>query len=234
MHSNPPSCHSHHCVIHHHVVCRHQTEIEVYPPNADVYFADERYIDAINTQVRFHASVYNAPGNSVTWQVINASGGPGLGSIDPTGEYTAPVKGLIASGHTDIVVATVKHDPTRYAIAKVTLLGHGPEPVPQATLEIFPKLSHIYYQNGYGAHNQYIDTSNKHQQFRNIIKHSASTAVSWSVYGAGYIDAAGFYSAPATGPSPASVEVHAQLTHNPSITAAARIILLNYHWPGII
>lgn len=237
MRSNPPTYHGHHChhcVVHHHVVCRHQTEIEVYPPSADVYFADERYIDTINTQVRFYASVYNTPSSGVTWKVINTNGGPGLGSIDPTGLYTAPPKGLVASGRTDIVVATAKYDPTRYAIAKVTLLGQGPEPLPQATLELFPKLSHVYYQNGHGVHNQYIDSSNKNQQFRNIIKHSASTAITWSVSGLGHIDAAGYYSAPAQGPSPSPVEIHAQLTHDPSVTATARIILLNYHWPGIV
>ena len=237
MHTHPSNTHGHHChhcVVHHHIICRHQIEIDVYPPSAEVYFADERYIDAINTQVRFQATVYNAPSNGVTWQVMNTSGGPGLGSIDPTGLYTAPAKGLIPSGHTDIVVVTARHDPTRHAIAKVTLIGHGPEPAPQATLEIFPKLSHVYYQNSSGTYNRYIDTSNKHQQFRSIIRHSNSDAITWSISGAGNINGAGFYRAPPPGPSPSQVEVQAQLTGDPTVTATARIILMNYHWPGIV
>ncbi len=219
--------------MHHHVICRHQTEIEVYPPSADVYFADERYVDAINTQIRFQATVYNAPSNGVTWQVMNSSGGPGAGNIDSTGLYTAPLKGVIPNGHTVIVVATAKHDPTRYAIAKVTLVGYGPEPLPQATLEIFPKLSHVYYQDSTYSQNHYIDTSNKHQQFRSLIRHSVSSAITWVPPSTGAISPGGFYSAPAPGTSPLPVDIHAYLTSDPSITATARIILLNYDWPGI-
>ena len=237
MHTRHPHYHGTHCchpVVHHHVVCRHQIEIEVTPENTEVYFADERYVDPINTQVRFDATVYNAPNNSVTWQVTDITGGPGAGSIDPTGLYTAPPKGSIPHGHTDIVMVTANADPTRRAYAKVTLVGFGPEPVPTPKLEIFPKVAHVYYQNGLGTHNNYIDDSNKGLQFRTIIKNSPSTSVTWSVIGSvGTIDAAGYYKAPPPGFSPSPIQIWAHLTHDPSITDKARIILLNYHWPGI-
>lgn len=223
-----------HCcppVMHHHLVCRHQIEVEVWPASAEVYFADERYIDAINTQARFEATVYNAPNNGVTWQVNGIGGGPGKGVIDPSGLYTAPPKGDIPHGHTDIIIATANADPTRRACAKVTLVGHGPEEKPVAGLEIYPQTAYLYYQGGADAHNQYIDPSNKHQQFGTVISNTSSTGVIWSVTGAGSIDSNGFYTAPGSGFSPAFATVHANLG---SIGATARVILLNYFWPGIV
>jgi len=229
-HSGGPYCHP---VIHHHVVCRHQIEIDVHPAAAEVYFADERYIDAINTQQRFTATVYNAPDNGVTWQVTDLAGGPGAGTIDPSGLYVAPLKGSIPHGHTDIIIATAKSDPTRRAYAKITLIGHGPEPQPIPKLEIYPQFAYLYYQDGAGVHNQYIDASNKHQQFRPLIKNTPLTDITWSITGVGSISD-GFYTAPNSGSSPASVTVRAEMTLDSSINATARIILLNYFWPGIV
>lgn len=219
-------------VAHHHVVCRHQIEIEVQPAAAEVYFADERYVDAINTQQRFAASVYNAPDNGVIWQVTDVTGGPGAGTIDPSGRYLAPPKGSIPHGHTDLVIATAKADPTRRACAKVTLVGHGPEVAPAAKLEIYPQVAYLYYQDG--AHNRYIDASNKRQQFTTLMRNTTLTDVSWSVAGAGTIDAAGMYTAPSSGGAPAFVTVQAKLTLDNSVMDTARIILLNYSWPGIV
>lgn len=223
-----------HPMVHHQVTCRHQIEVEVQPASAEVYFADERYVDAINTQVRFEATVYNAPNNSVTWQVTDISGGSGAGTIDPSGLYIAPPKGGILHGHTDIIIATVNADPTRRAYAKVTLVGHGPEPEPVAKLEIYPQITYLYYQEGAGVHNQYIDPSNKHQQFSTIINNTSLTDVTWSITGVGSINSDGFYTAPNSGVSPTVVMVQAQLTLASSIKTMARIILLNYSWPGIV
>lgn len=219
-------------VVHHQVVCRHQVEIDVFPAAVEVYFADERYVDAINTQQRFTATVYNAPDNGVIWQVTDVTGGPGAGSIDPSGLYLAPPKGSIPHGHTDLVIATAKAYPTRRAYAKVTLVGHGPEAAPVAKLEIYPKVAYLYFQDG--EHNRYIDASNKRQQFTPLIRNTALTNVSWSITGVGTIDAAGMYTAPWSGGSPAFVTVQAKLTLDNSVTDTARIILLNYSWPGIV
>jgi hypothetical protein len=212
-------------------VCRHQIEVAVEPAHADVYFADERYINPINTQARFEATVLNAPNNGVIWQVVNIGGGPGAGTIDPSGLYTAPPKGTIPSGYTDIIVATAKADPTRRAYAKVTLVGFGPEPAPEPVLEIFPKVAYLYYRDGTGTDNSYIDISNKALQFRTVIKNTASTAVTWSVSGDGSIDGNGFYRAPDHGLSPVPVDINAHLTADPGVSDKARIILINYHWP---
>ena len=237
MHTRHPHYHGTHCchpVAHHHVVCRHQIEIEVVPENTEVYFADERYIDPINTQVRFDATVYNSPNNnSVNWQVTDISGGPGAGNIDPTGLYTAPPKGSITHGHTDIVIATAKADPTRRAYAKVTLVGFGPEALPLPKLEIYPKVAYLYYR--VDQHNNYIDTSNKLQQFTTIIQNTQNTNVSWSNSGDLItIDDDGLYHAPDSGSSPTIVMVHSELTDDSSVNDDAKVILLNYNWPGIV
>ena len=228
-----PTCHP---VVHHHVVCRHQIEIEITPENTEVYFADERYVNPINTQVRFDATVYNAPNNSVIWQVSNSTGGPGAGSINPTGLYTAPPKGSIPHGHTDIVIATAKADPTRRAYSKVTLVGLGPEPPPQPKLEIYPQVAYIYYRgtdNTPQVYNRYIDFSNKMQQFRTIIKNTASTNVTWDMIGYGSINNDGVYLAPYEGPNGASATIKAHLTSDSSVKDEAKVILLNYYFIGL-
>jgi len=222
-------------VAHHYRVCRHQIEVEVHPPSAEVYFADERYIDPINTQIRFTASVYNAINNNATWRVTNLDGGPGLGTIDHSGLYLAPQKGGIPLGHTELVIATAKSDPTRRAYAKVTLVGEGPEPEPVPKLEIYPQFAQLYYQDGSGNHNQYIDPSNKNQQYRSLLRNTTSSDITWGHIGAGTIDNNGLYTAPGSGGGipPTTVRITAQLTHDSSVKDEARIILLNYVWPGI-
>ncbi len=234
--SRPAYTHTHFCPAStpHYHVCRRQIEVEVYPPNAEVYFADERHIDPVNTQIRFTASVYNANNNNVNWQLTKLDGSPGLGSIDNSGLYLAPQKGVIPHGTTVLVIATVKSDPTRRAYAKITLIGEGPEPTPVAKLEIYPWLSHLYYQAGAGFHNHYMDHSNKHQQFRSLISNTTLSDITWNTTsGPGVINNNGFYTAPGNGFSSTTVDITAQLTHDNSVKCEARIILLNYFWPGI-
>jgi len=223
--------------VHHHVQCRHQIEIEILPAATEVYFQDERFTDAVNTQTRFEASVFNAPTNNAHWSVTGITGGPGAGTIDPSGVYTAPPKGGILSGHTDIIVAAAVDDPMRKAYARVILVGRGPEPRPVPKLDIYPKQAYLYYRDDAGyAHiyNSYIDTSNKIQQFRAAIRNSSLTAVTWSVpAGSGEINPGGVYTAPASGTSPAYATITAVL-NGTSAKNEAKIILLNYTWPGII
>lgn len=219
----------------HHVTCRHQVEVEVSPPRAELYFGDERWIDPINTQIRFEATVFNS-GLGVHWQVYDVAGGTGAGAIDATGRYQAPAKGSLTNGHTDVVVATSVEDPLRKAYAWVTLVGEGPLPVPLPRIEIWPKRVNLYYQSG--MDNDYIDDSNKMQLFRATIWNS-SQAVNWQVFaGAGSIDATtGLYLAHDPAPSPGTdmqqVIVRANLTGTPGVYDEAQVVLLNYDWPSL-
>ena len=222
-------------------LCRCPVEVALAPPRAELYFHDERWIDPINTQLRFEATVFNSD-RGATWEVVAPSGGPGAGSIDATGLYQAPDKGTLASGATDIVVATARADPLRKAYAWVTLVGRGPLPAPEPTLEIWPKHATLYYWTG--DDNSYIDGSNKLRLFRAFPRHAPNPAVTWSVNaGMGTVVPSPAdtrwctYLAPNAGPSAGPgaapvASITATLTANPAVTADARIVLLNYAWPN--
>lgn len=229
------SCHM--PTVVHNIVCQHQIEIAVWPSEAEVYFRDERYTDPINTQVRFDAVVYNAPTSNVQWVVRNMIGGTGAGSIDPTGLYTAPPKGYLPSALTDIIIATATDDPLRKAFAKVTLIGVGPEPVPEPKIEVFPQQIYLYYPSGH--HNNHIDPSNTMQMFHTIIRNSASNVVNWyRDTGSGYFPVGGsnpwhLYKVSGTGGNGTEVKIKAELQGSPGVKDEARVIQINYSWPGI-
>ena len=222
----------------HHAVWRHRVEVAVSPPRAELYFHDERWIDSVNTQLRFEATVFNSDRGS-TWEVVSPSGGPGAGTISATGLYQAPNKGALASGTTDIVVATARDDPLRKAYAWVTLLGLGPLPAPEPRIEIWPKHVTLYCWSP-PFDNAYIDDSNKLQVFRAFPRHAANPAVAWSVDVGTVIPYATdttwcTFLAPNTVASPNSggatvATVTAKLAAGAS--ADARIVLLNYVWPN--
>ena len=77
--------------VHHRVVCRHQIEIEVRPPRAEVHFADDWTANPAGTQTRFEATVYNS-NQGYLWEVRALDGSPGQGTIDISGLYRAPPK----------------------------------------------------------------------------------------------------------------------------------------------
>ena len=224
----------------HQAVWRHRIEVAVAPARAELYFRDERWIDPINTQLRFEATVFNSD-RGATWEVVSPSGGAGAGTIDATGLYQAPNKGTLTSGTTDIVVATSRADPLRKAYAWVTLVGLGPLPAPQATIEIWPKHVSLFYWSG--DDNAYIDDSNKLQVFRAFASNAAPPGITWSVTaGMGTVvpyptDTSWCtYLAPNTGPSPNAgsapvATVTAALTSDPTVNDDARIVLRNYAWP---
>lgn len=237
-----PLCHhAHPPVVIHRRVCQHQIEVEVSPASAEVYFRDERYVDPVNTQVRFEAVVYNAPSARVRWEVTDLAGHPGAGSIDPAGLYVAPPKGSLAHGTTDLVIATAVDDPFRRAVARVTLIGNGPETRPQPRIEIVPKVAHVYYDKNHTGddHNEFMENSSKVRQFWARIKHSASRRVRWTFDGATPPDATDdpwyTYQAQAQpSGSDAIVEARVTLVDNPSVTDWGTLFLVNYRWPGIL
>jgi hypothetical protein len=219
----------------HWMVCQHQVEIEVWPASAEVYFHDERYADPVNTQVRFDAAVYNAPNCEVKWEVRALDGSPGQGQVDSTGLYTAPDKDGLNSGLTQIVVATAVADPKRQAFAYVTLVGRGPEPPPVATVLILPQRVNLYYR--LGGDSAWIDDSNKVQVFRAVVQNSPSN-LNWFV-GASAVPEAEhgplFYFSPAAASgSDTFIPIRAQLATDATVKSEAKVVLVNYTWPGIV
>jgi hypothetical protein len=216
----------------HHVVLRHRVEVEVWPPRVELAFRDEKWVNPINTQFRFEALVYNSS-SGVTWQVLNPSGGPGAGTIDQQGLYRAPLKGVLPSGHTDLVVATAVEEPLRKAFAWITVLGEGPEPAPAPLIEIWPKRAALYYQQG--NHNAYIDESNKMQLFTASLRFTAATGIDWLVNNV--VQTSGteptfLYKTPSNGATN-QVTVRARLTAQPGVHDDAKVSQLNYFWPGL-
>jgi hypothetical protein len=217
------------------MVCQHQVEIEVWPASAEVYFRDERYANPVNTQARFEAAVYNAPNCEVKWEVRALDGSPGQGQVDATGLYTAPDKDGLNSGLTEIVVATATADPTRQAFAYVTLVGRGPEPPTPAILLILPQRVNLYYRQG--GDSDWIDDSNKVQVFRAVVRNSSSS-LNWFV-GASAVPEAEhgplFYFEPAASSGPDTfIPIRAQLATDATVQSEAKVVLVNYNWPGIV
>lgn len=227
-----------HCVtdVIHHVACRHQVEVEVWPARAEVYYRDDRAVNPINTQVRFEATLYNATYGGVNWEVRDLGGGAGAGSIDASGLYRAPLKGSLPSGFTDVVVATAAEDPLRKAYAWVTLVGDGPAPAPQPTILIWPKSLYLYYPGNSSANdrNEFIDWSNTMQVFRATLADSPTSEVEWLVDGVlkpNPLPSELFrYEVTGAG-STKIVVVTARIKAQPSIKDEAKVVQINYTWP---
>lgn len=217
----------------HHVVARHRVEVEVRPAAVELAFRDEAWVNPVETEFRFAALLYNSD-RGVSWEVLNSAGGPGAGTIDQQGLYRAPLKGVLPSGTTDIVVASATEDPLRRAFAWVTVLGDGPAPVPAPVIELWPRRAHLYYQQGH--HNAYIDDSNKRQLFSATIANSAANSIDWLVDGV--VKASGteptfLYVAPDNGGTQ-MIDVRARLSAQPAVFDDAKVIQLNYVWPGLL
>ena len=220
----------------HRIVCQHQIEIEVWPASAEVYFQDGRFIEPVNTQVRFDAAVFNTPNAQVRWEVLGLDGGPGQGSIDATGLYLAPARGGLASGLTEVVAATAVADPLRRAFAYVTLVDRSPEPPLHPTLVILPQRVNLYYQADIaGAKNEWVDNSNKRQVFRAIVQDS-DPVLRWYVGNSLQAEQSPlFYYDPGTNSGgDTCIKVRAELVSHPAVSAEARIVLVNYGWPAIV
>jgi hypothetical protein len=213
--------------VYHRIICRHQVEVEIWPPRAEVHFLDDWTANPADKQVRFEATIVNSD-QGVLWEVHQPDGSPGIGTIDATGLYTPPNKGFTGSGATEIVVATAREDRLRKAFSWVTLVGVGPQAAAIPSIGIYPKNINLYYWSG--ASNQYMDVSNKLRQFRAILYDGTGT-IDWFVNGAASGSGDWFvYQAPGTGGG-AVVTVRAQLSGQPSVFDEASVVELNYSWP---
>lgn len=214
----------------HHLLCRHQVEIEVSPPQVELTFADERWSNPINSQCRFEAALYNSREGAL-WAVYDLDGSPGQGSIDGNGLYSAPDKGALPSGFTEVVVASAREDPLRRAHAFVTLLGVGPEPAAEPSVDVSPKRVNLYYP--LGANNNYMDDCNKMRLFRAAVQDSANTATEWLVDGVLQAGTSPWFLYRLAGAGGTKVvTIRARLQSAPAIFDDALVQQLNYFWPG--
>jgi hypothetical protein len=225
----------------HHLICQHQIEVEIWPPSAEVYFEDERYSDPANSQIRFDATVYNASTDRVIWSVQNLNGEQGAGSIDSTGLYVAPHKGSFVHGTTDLIVASSSEDRFRRAYAFVTLIGAGPEPKPAAKVEIYPKVTELYFPRT----KNFIDESNTKQVFHALVKNHVNQNVVWTATSNPNISSpftlmpdintpTCLLSLNTSSDSFNWIEIKAALTDDATIFDEAKVVPIHYYWPHYI
>ena len=131
---------------------------------------------------QFTATVVGTGNTAVTWTIT-----PSVGSISPSGLYTAP--GTISAQQTVTVTATSVADPSQSASATVTL-----QPV---TVTMTPANTSLF--------------ASQTQQFNPTITGTSNFGVTWNLNppGVGTISAAGLYTAPASIPAAQNVTVTA-------------------------
>ena len=156
---------------------------------------------------QFTSTVANTTNTAVIWTLNPA----GVGSISPTGLYTAPA--TLNEQQTVSVIATSVADPTQSASATVTL-GIAAPPAFTISISIDPQTAMLY--------------ASETQRFTAMVTNTTNTAVTWSVSpaSAGTIDANGLYTAPATISAQQTVTITATSLADSTATAIATVNLL--------
>jgi Fe-S cluster assembly iron-binding protein IscA len=160
---------------------------------------------------QFLASVSGTTNTGVTWSVSGSGcSGAACGTVSPAGLYTAPA--TLPSPAKVVVKVASAADSSKFATAAVTL-------IPPVAVTISPSTARVVAGN--------------HQQFSATVTGNSNTAVTWSVSGSGCsgsacgtISATGLYSAPATVPSPAEVQVTAKSAADSSKSASATVTIV--------
>lgn len=134
---------------------------------------------------------------AVIWSVS-----PNMGTISATGLYTAPP--LVPANQTVRIAATDADDPTQTATATVSLVA--------ASISVSPTPVTLGVSGT--------------RQFTARVLNAPDTGVTWSVSpSGGSITGNGFYTAPPSIPTPATVTVRATCLHDPSKSATASVTL---------
>lgn len=141
--------------------------------------------------VQFSATVKNASGSAVNWQVNGTiGGGPMMGMINSTGLYTAPAS--VPNPSTVTVTAALQLDPTKTGSSSVTILSLSSF---TGQLVVSPALSSL--------------TTSQTLQFQILTPGITNTDVTWAASG-GAITPGGAFTPPS---SPGSYTIEASLPH---------------------
>lgn len=153
---------------------------------------------------QFTAKVTNTYFTNVNWSIS-----PDVGSIDASGNYTAPP--VISAEQTVTVTATSQADTTKSASAVVTLF-------PPETISVSPTTATVNAG------------STQPVPFTATVTNALNTAVTWTVSGGsnpGSVDASGNYTPPATVSGQEQVTVTATSVGDPSLSASATVTVLS-------
>jgi hypothetical protein len=162
---------------------------------------------------QFMASVTGTANTAVTWTVSGTGcTGAACGTVSSSGFYTAP--SAVPSPATVTVTASSEAVPTQSASAVVTI--SVPPPI---IVTISPS--------------QVTTPAGGSQQFTASVTGTADATVNWTVSGSGCtgtacgtISSSGFYTAPPTVPSPATVAVTATTLATPAQAASAEVTIV--------
>jgi uncharacterized protein (TIGR03437 family) len=182
-------------------VTRASAQITLVPPSVSVVVSPASVTLLAGQTQKFSATVLGISNSTVTWSIS-----PQTGTIDSTGNYTAPPSITTSSKVT--VTATSNFDGTSAGNATVNLT------VPAAVSVTISPTS-VTLNNG--------DT----QQFTATVTNAANTGVLWSMTpttGAGTLDSSGLYTAPST-ITVTKATVTAQSLQDPAKTASATVTL---------
>ena len=165
----------------------------------------------IKASQQFIAAVSGTANTAVTWSIAGGGcSGSACGVITSTGLYTAP--GAVPNPALITVTATSVADPTKFNTATVTI-------IPPVSVTISPTTATV--------------TASTSQQFVATVAGTANNSVTWSVSGSGcsgsacgVITSTGFYTAPATVPSPAQVTVKVTTVADSTKYATATVTII--------
>ncbi len=180
-----------------------QAEIQSDMQNAMNVFVGPLSVTVYPSQTQqFTAAVTKTSNKAVAWSLS-----PNVGTMDPSGLYTAPA--AITAQQTVTVTATCQADTSKTATAQITLL-------PDVTVSVNPAVATL---NPWGT-----------QQFNATVTNSANTAVTWSLSpNVGTIYANPFYAtytAPGSIATQQTVTLTATSQAETSKSATAQITLL--------
>jgi hypothetical protein len=175
----------------------------------------------LGTSAQYAAIVTGSQNTAVTWSVNGVAGGNGtVGSISPSGLYSAPANALqpsnvtitatsvadasVSNGLAVVLTAPPQAPGGNGASSAVSLVVSGPTSVTLGTSA----------------------------QYAAIVTGSLNTTVAWSVNGiaggngtVGSISASGLYSAPASAPQPSNVTITATSLADPSVSQGLAVVL---------
>lgn len=175
----------------------------------------------LGTSAQYAANVTGSQNTAVTWSVNGVAGGNGtVGSISPSGLYSAPANAPQPSNVT--ITATSVVDSSASGGLAVVLTAPPQAPGGNGAGSAVSLVVS-------GPTNVTLGTS---AQYAAIVTGSQNTAVIWSVNGVaggdgtvGSISASGLYSAPASAPQPSNVTITATSVADPSVSQGLAVAL---------
>jgi hypothetical protein len=107
-------------------------------------------------------------------------------------------------------------------------------PPPTPTILIQPQRVNLYYRSD--GNSAWIDASNQRQVFRALVQHSTAN-LNWYVGSSAVPETEHgrlFHFVPAASGADTAIPIRAELVGDPAVKDEAKVVLVNYTWPGIV